>query len=188
MSSSQVRAVMANVSDATEAMFAEQEESVVPVLEPLSVAHTAVALRHWRLDAEAPELLAIALRQAASPDVEGEPARTPAQRRADARVDILRRFVERDQQTGPHSRHRPHVNVVVDLDDFMDEATPTRTARIVGGPHLDATPSTPAALPTTTSSTPRRLGAHGDGTGGLDGRPSCCPTPPWRSPPPLARC
>lgn len=174
LSSGQVQAVMANVSDATEAMFAEQETSVVGVLEPLSVTHTAIAMRHWRLgaeaqldlpgprerprslylsrlldgraslqgdfDAEGAELLAIALRQAAGPDVEGEPARTPAQGRADALIDILRRFVERDQSatTAASTRHRPHLNVVVDLDDLMDETTPTPSARILGGPHLDA--------------------------------------------------
>lgn len=53
LSSGQVQAVMANVSDATASMFADHEASVVPALEPLSVAHTAMAMRHWRVDAEA---------------------------------------------------------------------------------------------------------------------------------------
>ncbi|MDQ3306134.1 MAG: DUF222 domain-containing protein, partial [Actinomycetota bacterium] len=66
------------------------------------------------LDAESAEVLAVALRQAASDDVEGEPSRTPAHRRADALVDICRWFLtHRDPASSP--RHRPHVNVVVDI-------------------------------------------------------------------------
>lgn len=42
---------MADICDATASMFVEHEESVVPLLEPPSVAHSAVTLRHWRLDA-----------------------------------------------------------------------------------------------------------------------------------------
>jgi hypothetical protein len=117
LSSDQVQAVVANVSDATVGMFAEDEESLVPRLAPLSVAQCAIAMRYWRLgaearldpperpeppsslylsrlmegrgdlkgnlDAESAEVLAVALRQAASDDVEGEPARTPAHRRAE---------------------------------------------------------------------------------------------------------
>ncbi|MDQ3354347.1 MAG: DUF222 domain-containing protein, partial [Actinomycetota bacterium] len=53
LSSDQVQAVVANVSDATEEMFAESEESLVPRLAPLSVAQCAIAMRYWRLGAEA---------------------------------------------------------------------------------------------------------------------------------------
>jgi hypothetical protein len=114
LSLGQVQAVVANVSDATAETFAEQEEDLVPLLTPLSVAQTAAVMRHWRiqaealldppepseparsphcsrimdgrrelrghLDAEGGELLEAALRQAASPDAEGEPARSAAQR------------------------------------------------------------------------------------------------------------
>lgn len=47
------------------------------------------------LDAEGGEVLETALRQAASPDMEGEPPRTGAQRRADALVDMCRWFLDR---------------------------------------------------------------------------------------------
>ena len=73
---------------------------------------------HWALDAdldtESGETLAVALRLATSPDVDGEPIRRPAQRRADALVDIARFFL--DHQHGVNGgRHRPHLNVVMDV-------------------------------------------------------------------------
>jgi hypothetical protein len=117
LSSGQVQAVVVNLSEATVGMFAEDEDSLVPRLAPLTVAQCAIAMRYWRLgaearldppepgeppsslylsklmegrsdlkgnlDAESAEVLAVALRQAASDDVEGEPARTPAHRRAE---------------------------------------------------------------------------------------------------------
>jgi hypothetical protein len=167
LSSGQVQAVVANVSDATAETFAEQEEDLVPLLVPLSVAQTAAVMRHWRiqaealldppepseperslhcsrimdgrrelrghLDAEGGEVLEAALRQAASPDVEGEPARSAAQRRADALVDICRRFLDHQGDTPPR-RHRPHVNVVVDLEELEHRGT----GRVLDGPYLDA--------------------------------------------------
>lgn len=59
------------------------------------------------LDPEAGELAEAALRLAETPDVEGEPARTPAERRADALVAIFRFFLD-NQQTRRGGRHRPH--------------------------------------------------------------------------------
>ncbi|HEV7759308.1 MAG TPA: DUF222 domain-containing protein, partial [Acidimicrobiales bacterium] len=71
------------------------------------------------LDPEARELTDIALRVAESPDVEGEPARSPAQRRADAFVDIMRFFL--DHQTAqPGGRHRHHMNVIVRYEDLIN--------------------------------------------------------------------
>jgi hypothetical protein len=71
------------------------------------------------LDAEARELTATALRLAETPDVEGEPARSPAQRRADAFVDIMRFFL--DHQTAkPGGRHRHHMNVYVRYEDLIE--------------------------------------------------------------------
>ena len=66
------------------------------------------------LDAEAGDVVATALRLAGTRDAEGEPARTPAHRRADALVDVCRWFLDH-QQTRAGGRHRPHVNLVVDL-------------------------------------------------------------------------
>ncbi len=70
------------------------------------------------LDAEGGAILATALRLAGGDDVEGEPARTPAERRADALVDVCRFFLDH-QQHHRGGRHRPHLNVVIDLDDLL---------------------------------------------------------------------
>ena len=87
------------------------------------------------LDPEAGALADTALRLAATDDVEGEPARSPATRRADALVDILRFFL--DHQTGHESgRHRPHLNVHVDYDDLVNQADPT--GWLLDGTVLDA--------------------------------------------------
>lgn len=170
-SSGQVQTVVANVRDATAEHFAAQEKSLVPVLAPLSVDQPAVAMRHWRLqaeallnppepsepsrslhcsrimdgrraeghlDAEGGELLEAALRQAASPDVEGEPARAAIARRNGARRTT--------SSTGPRA---------------VRPAWGTRSS---------------AALAIVICST-NRVGIS-----------SCCPMPPWRSPPPVGGC
>jgi hypothetical protein len=54
---------------------------------------------------------------AATQDLEGDSPRTPAQRRADALVDLCRWFLDH-QHIQPAGRHRPHVNLIVDLADF----------------------------------------------------------------------
>ncbi|MDQ3146223.1 MAG: DUF222 domain-containing protein, partial [Actinomycetota bacterium] len=65
-------------------------------------------------DPEGASLLALALREAATNDVEGEPARSAPRRRADALVDLCRFFLE--QRPGPSTaRHRPHLNVIIGL-------------------------------------------------------------------------
>jgi hypothetical protein len=70
------------------------------------------------LDAEGGTLTERALRLAETPDVDGEPPRSPAQRRADALVDIMRFFL--DHQTAqPGGRHRPHLNVFVRYEDLI---------------------------------------------------------------------
>src|SRR5206468_959863 len=59
---------------------------------------------------------ATALDLAETRDVEGEPERSPAARRADALVDMASFFL--DHHDKPlQRRHRPHVSVIVDLDD-----------------------------------------------------------------------
>ena len=85
------------------------------------------------LDPEAYDLLRTALRLAETRDVEGDPARIPAQRRADALASILRYFLDH-QQTRTGGRHRPHVNVVIDLPDLLGHG-PGRT---IEGLPLDA--------------------------------------------------
>ncbi|MDQ3570632.1 MAG: HNH endonuclease [Actinomycetota bacterium] len=90
----------------------------------------------WAMDGtlapEGGEVVATALRLGTSEDAEAEPARRPAERRADALVDVCRFFLDH-QRHRPGGRHRPHVNVVVDLDKL--EAG--RPGRVVDGPLLD---------------------------------------------------
>lgn len=70
------------------------------------------------LDAEGRAIVECALRIAASDDVEGEPTRSPAHRRADALVDICRSFLDH-LTTDPGSRHRPHLNVFLNYEDLI---------------------------------------------------------------------
>jgi hypothetical protein len=70
------------------------------------------------LDAETGQLLTTALRVAKSDDVEGEPPRSPAERRADALADICRHFLD-NQGKNRGGRHRPHVNAIIDLDRLL---------------------------------------------------------------------
>jgi hypothetical protein len=128
------------------------------------------------LDPEARALAETALRLAETPDAEAEPERTPARRRADAFVDILRFFLDH-QTTHAGGRHRPHLNVVVDYEDLIGRppwATgPTGTAP---GP-FDRSPRTSTSSgdrPTGTwSRRPEGAGnafSHAAGTGsGSDG-------------------
>jgi hypothetical protein len=109
-----------------------------PPVEPDRALHLSAALDgQWvldaTLDAEGGAVVDTALRLAATSDVGGEPARTPAGRRADALVDVCRHFLDH-QQTRPGGRHRPHVNVVIDVAELRAG----RGGRLVGGPAVDA--------------------------------------------------
>jgi 5-methylcytosine-specific restriction protein A len=73
------------------------------------------------LDPEANAIVDCALRVATTGDVEGEPARTPAHKRADALVEICRFFLDH-QTTALGGRHRPHLNVFVDYEELMAKA------------------------------------------------------------------
>jgi Domain of unknown function (DUF222)/HNH endonuclease len=94
----------------------------------------------WRVDGdlgpETGELLATALRLAQCPDVDGEPARSPATRRSDALADVCRHFLDH-QHTRRGGRHRPHLNLVLDLDRYR--ALRTAGASSVDGSRLDRT-------------------------------------------------
>jgi hypothetical protein len=99
----------------------------------------------WRLDgdldAESGQLVHTAVRLAQTADVDGEPARTPGTRRADAIVDICKFFL--DHQTGiSGGRHRPHLNVVVGIDDLARG----RGGTFAGGDGVLDGPSTSALL------------------------------------------
>lgn len=150
LSSGQVKAVLANVRDKHVALFAAHEPALIPSLEKLNVADTQTAMTEWRLKAEAlddfdpPELpsrelhmsqtldgrwyqngafdpeggavIDTALRLAAAADWN----RIPAERRADAMVDICRWFLD-NQDTSSGRRHRPHLNVVVDGESLTGD-------------------------------------------------------------------
>ncbi|MDP8992154.1 MAG: HNH endonuclease [Actinomycetota bacterium] len=70
------------------------------------------------LDPEGGQVVATAMRLAASPDAEAEVPRSPARRRGDALVDVCRFFLDHRRRTA-HARHRPHLNVVVDYEDLV---------------------------------------------------------------------
>jgi hypothetical protein len=84
-------------------------------------------------DPEGGDVIATALRLAATSDVDGEPARSPAQRRGDALVDVCRWFLDH-QQHRRGGRHRPHLNVVATLDDLEHRGQ----GRLIDGTILDA--------------------------------------------------
>jgi hypothetical protein len=73
------------------------------------------------LDPEARALVDCALRVATTDDVEGEPARNPAHKRADALVEICRFFLDH-QTTALGGRHRPHLNLFLDYRELMEKA------------------------------------------------------------------
>ena len=68
------------------------------------------------LNAEDGAIVAAALRVAESRDDEDE-TRAPGERRADALVDVCRFFLD-NQMNKTGARHRPHLNVIVDLDTW----------------------------------------------------------------------
>ena len=168
LSSGQVQAIVANLTDKTVGLFGEHEPEVVPTLIPLSVADTAHAMQKWARYAEAllgedrdtpepdrwlhhsrtldgrretkgsfdPEggsLIETALRLATTDDVDGEPARSPARRRADALVDVCRFFLDH-QQHRRGGRHRPHLNVITTLDDLENRGQ----GHLIDGSVLDS--------------------------------------------------
>ena len=112
-----------------------------PKPEPAQAPYLSRTLAgRWRLDAnlgpETGELLATALRLAQIPDGDGEPARTPATRRGDALGDICRHFLDH-QHTRRGGRHRPHLNVILDIERYRSLTTAGATT--VDGTRLDRT-------------------------------------------------
>ena len=160
LSGGQVESIVANLNDTTVGLLAEQEAELVPYLVPLTVAGTARAMASWKsraiepaeaerslhlsqtlddryvldasLDAEGGATVAAALRLAATDDA--DETRSPATVRADALVGVCRFFLDH-QQTRAGGRHRPHLNVVIDLDALSEG----EGGRVLGGPSLDAT-------------------------------------------------
>jgi hypothetical protein len=165
LSGGQVEAIAADLDTHTLELFAAHEAAVVPALVELSPRDVTVAMGAWRdaaiadrdpkpdrpqalhlsrtladrwrtdgtLGPETGELLATALRLATTPD-DGQPARTPATRRADALGDICRHFLDH-QQTRRGGRHRPHLNLVLDLERYLTH--PNAGATTPEGTRLD---------------------------------------------------
>jgi hypothetical protein len=169
LSSGQVQAIVANLTDRTVDLFAHHEAELVPELARLSVADTTIAMQDWSrradtvvgddpdsplperslhlsrildgrhelsgsFDPEGGAVIATALRLAASRDADGEPARSPTQRRGDALVDVCRWFLDH-QQTRRGGRHRPHLNVIATLDDLEHRGP----GRLIDATSLDHT-------------------------------------------------
>jgi hypothetical protein len=162
LSAGQIDAMVARLDDELVELFAAQEAELVPYLIPLTVTGVSRAMGAWLarnrpepteaaepdrslhlsrtiddrwaldgwLDAEGGSVVAAALRLA-TPDRFDIP-RHPAAQRADALVDICRFFLDH-QQNHTGGRHRPHVNVVVELDDLVAG----RGGHVVDGPALD---------------------------------------------------
>jgi hypothetical protein len=110
-----------------------------PRPEPTQGLHLSATLANrWRLDgdlgAETGELLSSALRLALTPDAEGQARRSPATRRADAVGDICRFFLEH-QHTCRAGHHRPHINVVLDIERYL--ALSAAGAATIDGTGLD---------------------------------------------------
>jgi Domain of unknown function (DUF222)/HNH endonuclease len=130
------------VRDVATAMGAWREYATAhrhPQPEPAQGLHLSRTLAdRWRLDAnlgpETGELLATALRFAQPPQTDSEAARSAATRRADALGDICRHFLDH-QHSRRGGRHRPHINVVVDIERF--QALSRAGATTVDGTSLD---------------------------------------------------
>jgi Domain of unknown function (DUF222) len=127
--------------DVTTAMRAWREAATAgrdPKPERPHALHLSRTLAdRWRVDGtlgpETGELLATALRLAQTGDDDGQPTRAPATRRADALGDVCRFFLD-NQQTRRGGRHRPHLNVVLDIERY---ANPAAGATTPAGTHLD---------------------------------------------------
>jgi hypothetical protein len=164
LSGGQVDAILAHLDDETVGILADQEAELVPFLVPLTVAGVSRAMARWKeqatperpepkeperslhlsqtlddryvldgsFDADGGSVIATALRLAMTEDT--DVSRTPSTRRADAMVDICRFFLDH-QQGRAGGRHRPHVNVVVDLDAVHEGGG----GRVIDGPALDGT-------------------------------------------------
>ncbi|HEY3143673.1 MAG TPA: DUF222 domain-containing protein, partial [Acidimicrobiales bacterium] len=142
-----VSAVMQEWAQAAKDSLDDEPEPALPE-RSLHLSEILDGRRELRgsLDPEAGVIAETALRLAETPDSDAEPARTPAHRRADALVDILRFYLDY-QQTQLGGRHRPHLNVFVDYEDLIGSRpgqpaseTPAHaaSARFVNGTKIDA--------------------------------------------------
>jgi 5-methylcytosine-specific restriction endonuclease McrA len=114
-----------------DALLDSQDDDPEPAAEPTRSLHLSPTLDgRGRLDAsldpEAHAIVRKALSLAQAPYTVGDDAKQAEELRADALVDIARFFLDH-QTTRPGGRHRPHLNVIVTLQDLIDGG-PARTA------------------------------------------------------------
>lgn len=165
LSAGQIEAIVIILDDELTDTFAAQESELVPSLAPLTVAGVARAMSAWKLrahpeptephepdravylsntlddryvldgalDPEGGAVVATALRLATPETFDG---RNSAQRRGDALVEVCRFFLDH-QRTRPGRRHRPHRDVVGELDDLeagrVDGWSTARSSTAPGG-------------------------------------------------------
>ena len=86
------------------------------------------------LDATSGEVIRTALRTAETADDEATGTRTPAERRADALTDLCPFFLDHQDTVAPQRRRRPHLNIIINLDDLFGNAGGAQT---IDGGHLD---------------------------------------------------
>jgi hypothetical protein len=97
-----------------------------PDAERARALHLAATFgRRWHgtltLDDQGGTTLDTALALAFSDDAQGEPLRSFAEKRADALVDIARFYLDH-RHDKPKGRHRPHINVVIDLEAMLGDS------------------------------------------------------------------
>ena len=116
LSVAQTSATMAYWRETADAIYDRPEER--DTTRELSVSRLLDGVRalNGTFAAELGQVIDAALLLAATKDAETE-TRTPKQRRADALVDICRFYLD-NQVKQKGGRHRPHLNLVADIDDL----------------------------------------------------------------------
>jgi hypothetical protein len=116
-----------------EALLGDDEDKPEPK-RSLHVSRILDGRRELRgsFEPEAGAVIETAVRLAQTRDLDGEPARSPARRRADALVDVCRWFLD-NQTDYPGGRHRPHLNVITTLEDLENRGQ----GRLLDGTILD---------------------------------------------------
>lgn len=166
LSGGQLDAVLVNVPERHVDRFAEHEVGLVPILVDLPVDQTRHVMEHWQRRADAldvgprPTEHANELHLSRTLDARGElrgsfDADTTAvvdaalrvadphdhdlplaRRRADALAQVCQHFLDH-QHHRVGGRHRPHLNVVVDVDDLDDGGTYLDTGQPVSSIGLE---------------------------------------------------
>ena len=208
LSTGQVQAIVANLSDQVAPLFADAEADLVPTLAAMPVPDVSATMQTWAeaardsltdpdpepavrrrlhlsrtldgrrelsgsFDPEAGLLAETAFRVARTDDLDGEPQRSPAHRRADALVDVLRFYLDHQDTTPAGTRHRPHLNVFLDYEDLAHAA--------------HAAPAATTATTATTGAATTGAAQPGAATTGADGPATRAAATEWPPVGPFAR-